>query len=44
MVFFADAAPRQPGYQSLKRSAIELAARGVTTMDQVMRVTFGLED
>ncbi|HJW80849.1 MAG TPA: GspE/PulE family protein [Acidiferrobacterales bacterium] len=41
---FAEAARRQPGYQSLKRSAIELAARGVTTMDQVMRVTFGLED
>jgi MSHA biogenesis protein MshE len=41
---FAAAARAQPGYQSLKRSALELAVRGVTTLDQVMRVTFGLED
>jgi MSHA biogenesis protein MshE len=41
---FAEAARHQPGYQSLKRNALELAARGVTTVDQVMRVTFGLEE
>ncbi|MHB8453792.1 MAG: GspE/PulE family protein [Acidiferrobacterales bacterium] len=41
---FAQAAKVQPGFQSLKRSAIDLAARGLTTMDQVMRATFGLED
>ena len=41
---FAAAARAQPGYQSLRHSALELAARGVTTVDQVLRVTFGLED
>ncbi len=41
---FADAVRAQPGYQSLKRNALELAARGVTTVDQVVRVTFGLDD
>ena len=41
---FAQAAKMQPGFLSLKRSAVELAARGLTTMDQVMRATFGLED
>ncbi len=39
---FAQAARTQPGFQTLKRSAIELAARGLTTMDQVMRATFGM--
>lgn len=41
---FVEAAKKQPGHQTLRRSAIELAARGLTTMDQVMRATFGLED
>ena len=41
---FADAARKQPGYQNLRRSAIALAARGYTTVDQVMRATFGLDD
>jgi MSHA biogenesis protein MshE len=41
---FADAARRQPGYRSLRHAALELAAHGITTLDQVMRVTFGLED
>jgi MSHA biogenesis protein MshE len=41
---FIDAAKKQPGYQNLRRSAIVLAANGLTTMDQVMRATFGLED
>jgi MSHA biogenesis protein MshE len=40
---FAAAARQQPDYVSLKRSAVTLAARGITTMDQVMLVTFGLE-
>ncbi|BAU47008.1 MSHA biogenesis protein MshE [Sulfurifustis variabilis] len=41
---FVEAARRQPGYQNLRRSAIALAAQGHTTMAQVMRATFGLED
>ena len=40
---FATAAKKQTGFQSLRRSAIILAAQGVTTMDQVARVTFGME-
>jgi len=40
---FAAAAKKQAGFQSLRRSAIILAAQGVTTMDQVARVTFGME-
>ena len=38
------AARNQPGYRSLRQSAIHLASRGITTMDQVMRVTFGMAD
>ena len=41
---FSEAAKKQAGYQSLRHSAIALAARGLTTMEQVMRATFGLED
>ncbi len=41
---FAAAARAQPGFLSLRRSAIDLAARGLTTMDQVLRATFGLEE
>ncbi|MEK7815701.1 MAG: GspE/PulE family protein [Pseudomonadota bacterium] len=41
---FASVARKQPGYQSLRRSAIILAAQGITTLDQVARVTFGMED
>ena len=40
---FATAAKKQTGFQSLRRSAVILAAQGVTTMDQVARVTFGME-
>ncbi len=40
---FTAAARKQPGYQTLRKSAVMLAARGVTTMDQVLRATFGLE-
>jgi MSHA biogenesis protein MshE len=41
---FAAAAKKQPGFQTLRRSAIALAAQGVTTMDQVVRATYGLEE
>ena len=41
-VAFGVAVRTQPGYQSLRQSAMQLAARGQTTMDQVMRATFGL--
>jgi MSHA biogenesis protein MshE len=41
---FAVTARAQPGYKSLRHGAIELAARGQTTLDQVFRVTFGMED
>jgi MSHA biogenesis protein MshE len=41
---FAEAAKRQPGFQTLRRSAIQLAASGQTTMAQVIRATFGLDD
>lgn len=43
-VAFGEAAKRQPGYRNLRRSAIALAAQGHTTIAQVMRATFGLED
>ncbi|HKQ30054.1 MAG TPA: GspE/PulE family protein [Burkholderiales bacterium] len=41
---FAAAARAQPGFQSLRRSALVMAAHGVTTVDQVVRATFGLEE
>ena len=41
---FAAVVRAQPGYKSLRHGAIELAARGLTTLDQVFRVTFGMED
>jgi MSHA biogenesis protein MshE len=41
-IAFAEAVRLQPGYRTLRQSAIELAARGLTTMDQVMRATFGM--
>jgi MSHA biogenesis protein MshE len=41
---FSAAARAQAGYQSLRRSAIELAASGTTTMEQVVRATYGLEE
>jgi MSHA biogenesis protein MshE len=39
---FAVAARLRPDFISLRRSAVELAARGVTTMNQVLRVTYGV--
>ena len=41
---FGAAAKAQPGFQSLRRSAIILAAQGITTMDQVVRATFSMEE
>lgn len=41
---FAEAARSQPGFVSLRRAAMRLAADGVTTIDQVMRATFGVEE
>ena len=43
-LIFANAAKKQAGYQTLRRSAIILAAQGLTTMDQVVRATFGMEE
>ena len=43
-IAFGIAAKKQNGYQSLRRSAIDLAARGLTTMEQVVRVTYGMGD
>jgi len=43
-VAFGAAVRAQPGYLSLRQSAMQLAARGQTTMDQVLRATFGLEE
>ena len=43
-VAFGVAVRAQPGYLSLRQSAMQLAARGQTTIDQVMRATFGLGD
>ncbi|MGA9032238.1 MAG: GspE/PulE family protein [Sulfuricaulis sp.] len=41
---FAEAAKSQPGFQALRRAAIILAAQGLTTMDQVVRATYSLEE
>jgi MSHA biogenesis protein MshE len=43
-VAFGAAVHALPGYQSLRQRAMQLAARGQTTMDQVLRATFGIED
>ncbi|MFL6713335.1 MAG: GspE/PulE family protein, partial [Sulfurifustis sp.] len=43
-IAFAEAAKRQPGYRNLRRSAIAMAGQGYTTMSQVIRATFGLDD
>jgi MSHA biogenesis protein MshE len=41
---FAQLARQQKGYRTLRQAAIRLAADGQTTMDQVVRATFGTED
>ncbi|HET9123109.1 MAG TPA: GspE/PulE family protein [Acidiferrobacteraceae bacterium] len=41
---FAEVARSQPGYRSLRRGVLLLAAQGLTTLDQAGRVAFGIED
>ena len=43
MIRFAEQARREPAYRSLRRAAVELAAQGVTTLEQVLHVTLGME-
>lgn len=40
---FVSAANEQPGYQNLKKSATELAAKGYTSVDEIMRVAYGFD-
>lgn len=40
---FVSAANQQPGYQNLKKSATELAAKGYTSVDEIMRVAYGFD-
>jgi len=44
LIEFASAARARPGYVSLTQSALELAAKGVTTLAEVIGVTSGLDD
>jgi MSHA biogenesis protein MshE len=44
MMKFAAEARRHAGFKSLKNSAIELAKNGVTSFDEVIKTTFGIED
>jgi MSHA biogenesis protein MshE len=41
---FSRQAAQQDGYQNLKQSAFQLAAKGLTTLDEVMRVSFGMDE
>ena len=41
---FAKTAAQQPGFQNLKQSAFQLAAQGITSVDEIMRVSFSVED
>jgi MSHA biogenesis protein MshE len=41
---FASAAAQQPGFQNIKQSALQLATKGLTSIDEVMRVSFSVED
>ncbi len=43
-VEFSRRAVQQNGYQSLKQSALDLARQGLTTVDEVLRVSFSIED
>jgi len=40
---FAKQAAQQAGYRPLKHSALQLAAEGLTTVDEVLRVSYGTE-
>jgi len=41
---FAVAARAQKGFVPLRRAAIDMASQGITSMDQVLRATYGIED
>ena len=41
---FAQAAVRKPGYKSLWISALEQAARGLTTLEQVLKIAYGADE
>jgi MSHA biogenesis protein MshE len=43
-VRFAQQARQQEGFRTLRQAAIDLAAQGLTTMDQVVRATYGTEE
>ncbi|MEK7839903.1 MAG: GspE/PulE family protein, partial [Pseudomonadota bacterium] len=43
-VKFSQLARQQKGFRSLRQAGIDLAAQGQTTMDQVVRATYGAED
>jgi len=44
LIAFATAARARPGYASLTHSALDLAAKGVTTLAEVIGVTSGLDE
>jgi MSHA biogenesis protein MshE len=44
LIAFAAAARARPGYVSLTQSALELAAKGITTLAEVIGVTSGLDE
>ena len=41
---FVQLAKKQPHYKSLRHSALELAMKGLTTLDQVFRATYTLDE
>ena len=41
---FAKQAAQRAGYLNLKQSAFQLAAKGLTSVDEVMRLSFGMDD
>ncbi len=43
LIEFSKKAKTRPGFKSLKQSAYELAVQGVTTVDEVVRVGYGME-
>jgi MSHA biogenesis protein MshE len=44
LIAFASAARARPGYTSLTQSALDLAAKGITTLAEVIGVTSGLDE
>lgn len=43
LIAFSKMAKSRPGFKSLKQSAYDLAVKGVTTVDEVVRVGYGME-